>query len=425
MIGTNNSHVFRPLEWQVSPFLDKSLIMLMDGPAGNGKSYLAAQKVDAFMRKYPNAMGLMVRKTRESMTNSTLLFFDRQIANDNAVVLKKNEKRFEYPNGSILAYGGMKDDAQRDAIRSIGQDGAVDIIWMEEAHLFTRADFDELLARLRGTAAGWRQIIITTNPDSDQHWIYRDLIVGGEASRHVSMTTDNTYLPEDYATVILNKLTGVRRERLQGGKWVSAEGAVYADYRYETHVIEPFEIPGDWRRFRAIDFGYTNPFVCQWWAVDHDGRMYMYREIYMSQRTVSDHAKVINQFPDRIDFTVTDHDAEDRATLRQCGIPTIAAKKDVSPGIEAVQLRLRDAGDGKPRIYFFQGAVVESDNKLLDSKRPASTIDEISGYVYPKGIDGKPNKEHPIKDNDHGMDTMRYAVMAMDARRDLILFATD
>lgn len=416
MTGMNKA-VFQPLEWQIAPWRDKSFILLLDGSAGGGKSHLAANKIDAFMRKYPGSTGLIVRKTRESMTNSTLLFFSTQVVgNDPNVEWKKQEKRFEYSNGSVLAYGGMKDESQRESIRSIGQTGGLDIVWIEEAHQLTLADFEELLPRMRGNSAGWRQVILTTNPDSEQHWIYQRLIVGRVAKRYVSGASQNVHNPEDYERMILDQLTGVRRKRLKDGLWVSAEGAVYADYRYETHVIEPFEIPSDWRRFRSIDFGYTNPFVCQWWAMDNDGRLYLYREIYFSQRIVSDHAEIINRYSEgeHIEFTVADHDAEDRATLQKYQIRTVAAKKDVSPGIEAVQLRMRGAGDGKPRIFFVEGATIEYDSVLSSSKRPTSTVEELSGYVYPQGVDGKPNKEHPIKDNDHGMDAMRYLVMALD-----------
>ena len=61
----------------------------------------------------------------------------------------------EYDNGSTLPGGGMADDNQREQIRSIGQDGSVDIVWMEEATGFTENDFNEVTARIRGRAAPW------------------------------------------------------------------------------------------------------------------------------------------------------------------------------------------------------------------------------------------------------------------------------
>jgi PBSX family phage terminase large subunit len=411
------SRVFKPLGWQVEPWRDKSPILLLEGSAGGGKSHLAANKMDAAMRKYAGATGLVVRKTRESMTNSTLLFMDRVVIGDDPfVTLKEQKKRWEYVNGSVLAYGGMKDDAQREAIRSIGLVGGLDFVWMEEAHLFSEADFEELLPRMRGRAAGWWQIILTTNPDHSEHWINKRLIKGGGAAVYRSRADDNTHNPDGYADVTLDMLTGVRRLRLKDGLWVNAEGAVYEDFRREVHVIEPFEIPAEWTRFRSIDFGYRNPFVCQWWALDGDGRMYLYREIYMTNRTVRQHAEQINALSEgeRISWTVGDHDAEDRATLREAGIETLPAQKEIRVGIERCQRRLVVQGDGKPRVFFFNDALVEVDPMLEAAKKPVCTVDEISGYVYPRGVDGKPNKEIPVDLDNHGMDGWRYAERSTD-----------
>ena len=142
---------FNPLPWQVEPWRDKSKVLLLTGSAGGGKSRLAAEKIHAFMKKYPGATGLMLRKTRESMTNSTVLFMESVVMKgDLSVEHIASKKRFEYSNGSILAYGGMKDKQQRQQVRSVGQDGGLDIAWMEEATAFDEDDFNELLPRLRG-----------------------------------------------------------------------------------------------------------------------------------------------------------------------------------------------------------------------------------------------------------------------------------
>src|SRR3990172_6192757 len=113
--------VFKPLPWQIAPLNDKSQVMLLTGSAGGGKSFTAASKQDAFMRKYPEAMGLMMRKQRQSMVNSTILMFEREVlGHDPSVQHFPSKFRFEYTNGSILAYGGMDGDDQKEAIRSIG-----------------------------------------------------------------------------------------------------------------------------------------------------------------------------------------------------------------------------------------------------------------------------------------------------------------
>lgn len=174
--------------------------------------------------------------------------------------------------------------------------------------------------------------------------------------------------------------------------------------------------PANWKCLRSIDFGYRNPFVCQWWAVDTDDRMYLYREIYMTGRTVRAHAEQINYLSEGEVYvdTLSDHDASDRATLEEHGIYTTAARKDVTTGIEAVQERLRIQGDGKPRLYFMRDSLVEVDVSLRERFKPTCTEEEILAYVYPDVKEGKTDDERPVKVDDHGMDAMRYAVMGLE-----------
>jgi phage terminase large subunit len=407
---------FKPLEWQIAPWRDRSFCVLLTGSAGGGKSRIAAEKLHGACLKYPGTMALAIRKTRESMTNSTVLFLSRSvIGRDPSVRHNASAHRFEYANGSILAYGGMKDDEQREQIRSIGAEGGLDIVWMEEATQFTEDDFNELSARVRGRAMGWRQIILGTNPDAPNHWINKRLIIGGEAHVYYSHAEDNTYNPKDYIGT-LDRLTGVLALRLRKGQWTQAEGAVYDIYSDAVHLVDPFPIPQTWRRIRVIDFGFTNPFVCQWWTIDPDGRMYLYREIYMTGRTVQTHARQIKELSigERIEETICDHDAEDRATLDENGIGNVAAVKDVSRGIQAVTERLKIAGDNRARLFLIRGALVESDPLLESAHHPTCTADEITIYAWEKTRDGKPNKEEPHKENDHGCDAMRYGVMYLD-----------
>jgi phage terminase large subunit len=192
-------------------------------------------------------------------------------------------------------------------------------------------------------------------------------------------------------------------------------------------VVDRFTPPPLWRRVRAVDFGYTNPFVCQWWAVDPDGRLYLYREMYQTRGLAEDHARTIVTLSagERIEATVADHDAEDRATLARHGVETVPAYKAISAGIQAVQHRLQVAGDGKPRLYLMRESLVARDEVLSAAGKPFCTEQEIDGYVWPKGQDGRPVKEVPVDMDNHGMDAMRYAVAYVDALRGGTLGAID
>jgi len=179
-----------------------------------------------------------------------------------------------------------------------------------------------------------------------------------QSSRIGRKKAANTYLR------FLVVFTGVRLARLRYGIWAAAEGTVYEQsWDRNRNVIDRFPIPLDWPRYLSLDFGYTNPFVCGWWARDPDGRLICYREIYMTKRLVEDHVKDIKRYsrwgeeggdplPREI---IADHDAEGRATFeRHTGLYTMPAMKAVAEGIQAVASQLLPAGDGKPRLMYFQ-----------------------------------------------------------------------
>jgi hypothetical protein len=73
------------------------------------------------------------------------------------------------------------------------------------------------------------------------------------------------------------------------GDWNSFSGQVFREWindsrHYQdqtfTHVIEPIDIPKDWKIYRGYDFGYAKPFSVGWYAVDHDGCVYRINELY-------------------------------------------------------------------------------------------------------------------------------------------------
>lgn len=422
MIGTQAkvrpTAIYEPIPWQVKAWRDTTRVCLYGGAAGGGKSRAAAEKLHGFCIKYPGAVGIALRKAREFASKSVVYALRSAIGDDPSVTYNASDLMFHYANGSRIFVAGMKDEGQRQALRSINGDGSADFIWAEEANALTEDDYNELLGRLRGKAAPWRQILLTTNPDGPMHWIKTRLMDGGEASVHYSSAKDNPHLPPEYLQT-LESITGVLGMRLRDGLWVQAEGVVYDTWDDALHMIDRMPAGWEaWRKIRVIDFGYVNPLVCQWWAIDPDGRMYRYREIYMSKRTVAQHADKINLLSrgETYEATVCDHDAEDRATLRQAGIQSVSAIKDVSRGIQAVQQRLNRGHDDKPRLFLLKNALVERDGLLVEERKPTSTEQEVPGYVWQVTADGRPNKEEPLKLNDHGVDALRYAVMYLDGK---------
>lgn len=407
---------FTPLPWQLAPWKDTRRTIVLAGTAGTGKSSLAYEKVHAYCLRFPGALGIVVRKYAESLKNSVIPAFENICGPQ--VVHAQSKSRFEYPNGSVIVYGGMKDEKQRQKLRSIGNlTSGADIALIEEANAFTSDDYDELCARMRGRAASWTQVILCTNPDAERHWInqrfIRPAVSGGQPDVGVYQPTidDNPTLPASYVER-LDGLKGVMRERLRFGRWRNAEGAIYSEsWDASRHVIDPFPIPAEWRRVRVTDFGFVNPRVVLWIAINGDGVAFVYRQTYQTGQKASESAREIIRLSERTIFepTICDHDADERAEFEEAGLQTVAANKQVVRGIQLVQQRLEDN-----RLFFFRGCLVRQDEKLRQAFKPCSTEEEFEVYSWARGADGALIKEQPIKENDHGLDALRYFVMSED-----------
>lgn len=397
----------------------KAQEVIIAGPAETGKTRAALEKLNALMWKYPGAQSVIIRKTYKSIVSSCIQTWEDKVLGDKTPVATYGGSRpefYDYPNGSRVWVGGMDNP---DKVLSSERD----VIYVNQAEELDLDEWETLTTRATGRAGNmpYPQVMGDCNPSHPKHWI---LARGREKKLKLlhSRHEDNPILYDQQTgdlteqgqrtMAVLDALTGTRKERLRFGRWVQAEGVVYPEFDERVHIIDRFEIPEDWLRFRVIDFGLVHPFVCGWWAVDHDGRLYLYREIYMTKRTVATHAGQINALSagERIKTTVCDHDAEDRQTLAENGIRNIAANKDVLRGIGLVQDRLKVQVDGRPRIFFLRDSLVETDRDLLAERKPIQTVDEFGGYIWNDRL----TREAPVKEDDHGMDMTRYAVTYLD-----------
>ena len=398
--------------------------VLIEGPAGTGKSRSALEKAHFCAMKYPGMRGLLIRKTRESMTESVLVTFETKVVPFGSPVLKGAQRRlrqaYSYPNGSSLVVGGL--DKTTKIFSS-----EYDMILIFEGTELTEGEFEDLTTRLRNGIMPYQQAVVDCNPGPPTHWLNRrPNKPGSKMVRLLSRHEHNPLLfdPVTHAVTSagekymakLDNLSGNRKLRLRFGKWAAAEGMIFEDWDPNIHLIKRFPIPPSWKKFCSVDFGYNDPFVCQWWAVDDDGRMFMYREIYMTNRLVRDHAKQIRYYSraEHIYDTVCDHDSENRMSLEEEGIFTTLAYKEIEPGLQAVIERIRIQGDGRPRLFILRDSRVELDTVLIDRAVPACTSEEFDGYIMKPVKDDKKLSEVPQDKDNHGMDAMRYAVCYQD-----------
>ena len=278
-------------------FIDASATeVLFGGAAGGGKSY--GQLVDALLYavKYPGSKQLILRRTfsdlEKSLIRVHLGLYPREIYRYNATA---HTGRFL--NGSIIDFGYCA--TEKDVYQY--QSAEYDTIRFDELTHFTEFQYIYLISRLRGANPFPRAIKSSTNPGNVGHtWVKERFVdpappgtvfCGKNNDTRVfipSMVDDNKFLmsADPMYKIRLLALPEKDRRALLYGDWNIFEGQYFAEFDPAIHVIDPFPIPKEWRRWRSFDYG-LDRFACLWTAVDSTGCVYVYREYCESDLVIS------------------------------------------------------------------------------------------------------------------------------------------
>lgn len=401
--------------------------VLFGGAAGGGKSY--AQLADAliYALKYPKSHQLILRKTYPELEHSLILvslgFYPKSVCKYNA-----SSRKWIFLNGSIIEFGFCA--AKSDVLRYQGAE--YDVVRFDELTHFTEDQYTYLISRIRGVNSYPKTVKSSTNPGGIGHnWVKRRFIDGFEPNVvHTDSETgakrlfipsyvnDNVFLMRsdpNYAKR-LKQLPEKERKALLFGEWDIFDGQVFAEWRNSslgkktrrwTHVIEPFKIPKEWRRYRTFDFGYSKPFAVSWYAVDEDGRAYNYRELYGSvgepdvgiKWTAQKIAEEIRRIEDSEDKGLHITGVADPAIWNNTGtedgsIADMMEKRGVYfekgnnnrlAGKMQVHYRLSFDEEGIPMIYFFDTCknIIRTLPQLrYDSTRPEDVDTSQEDHLY-------------------------------------------
>lgn len=281
----------KPYPKQEQFLLSKKRFVGYGGARGGGKSEVIRTKATLLALKHGGIRILIMRKTYPELRENHILPL-MQILNG-AARYKETEKAFTFPNGSRLRFGYCDSDA--DLMQYQGQQ--YDVIFIDEATHFTENQFKLLLACMRGVNNFPKRMYITCNPGGVGHaWVKRLFIdreyKDGERPEDYEFiqakVTDNKMLMEADPGYIdmLNSLPEDIRRAWRDGDWDLFVGQYFTEWRRETHVIKPFEIPADWKRYFCMDYG-LDMLAGYWVAVDGQGRAYVYREVYEPNLIIS------------------------------------------------------------------------------------------------------------------------------------------
>ncbi len=271
--------------------------VLFAGARGGGKSFaLIIDPIRYCGNK--NFRALVIRKTMPELRQLIGWAKDIYFEAFPGTKWKEQEKIFVFPSGAKVEFGHLENDSDVDRYR--GQEYTW--IGVDEITLFGNEEsIDRLLGSLRTVDAALKTYFrATSNPNGPgRAWVKRRFVdkgVPGERFFKIidtslgqmtktgkwinSKTTDNPVLIERNPQYLgwLGSLPETLRKAWLEGDWNVAEGIAFPDFYYPTHVVKQFDIPANWLRFRACDWGFTSMAVCLWFAVDEDNNVYIYRE---------------------------------------------------------------------------------------------------------------------------------------------------
>ena len=255
---------------------------------GGGKSWAARIKAVLLALNYSGIQILLLRRTLSELRENHIIPL---LSILNGVARYRDiSKEFIFPNGSRIVLGYC--DSERDVLQYQGQ--AYDVIFMEEATLFTEFQFQSLTESNRSSGIMKEKfsprMYFTCNPGGVGHeWVKRLFI--DKLYRNSERSEDYTFIPStvyenkflmdnspDYVRTLEN-LPEKRKKAMLYGDWDIFDGQYFSEFKRELHTCKPFEIKEYWDRYVTIDYG-MDMLAVLWIAVDTVGKAYVYRELY-------------------------------------------------------------------------------------------------------------------------------------------------
>lgn len=210
-------------------------------------------------------------------------------------------------------------------------------------------------------------------------------------------TYDNPHMPIEEIEKAKQELPETRFYQEYMADFRKTEGLVYKEFDLQKHVFTDFKSKEGYDviinpnlRIAGIDFGFTNPTVIIEIVRDYDNTYWVVSEWYKTGKTNDELIEYAKTLP--VNYFYPDPEDPQRIEeLRRSGLQCREVNKDVEKGIDSVRTLLKN---GKLKIH----------------SSCVHLIDEFQTYSYKEKRPDSNEPEQPIKENDHCLDSLRYAL---------------
>ena len=421
--------IFKPNRGPQTNFLAASEREVFYGGArGGGKSY--AMLIDPLRYCHKeNHRALLIRRTMpelRDLINHSQRLYSRAFP---GAKWREQEKEWRFPSGAKIEFGYAEN--MTDALRYQGQ--SYTWIGIDELPQYPSPDiYNFLRSSLRSVDPGIPVFMRSTgNPGNiGSQWVREMFVNPGEANKsfnlEVSTPTgvkiitrrfipaklqDNPYLmqTDDYYAMLAS-LPEVQRKQFLEGDWDAFEDSAFPEFNKALHVVDPFEIPKGWQRFRAAAWGYSSPACVLWFAIDYDNNLWVYRELYTKKITADVFARktLIAEKDEYIRYGVLD-------------ASTWAKRGDIGPSIAETMIREGcrwRPSDRTPKsrisgtLEIHKRLKVSDDKKKEPGLRIFSTCRNLIRTFPLLPLDDNNPEDINTDVEDHAYDALRYGCMS-------------
>lgn len=270
---------------------DDNLDVLYGGAAGGSKSTSLLMYALRACVRFPGLQAFWFRRSFPELQQSVLRMLARY-QYGGALGGRWNESKFElrFVNGSILTFSHAKNMQEASALLS----AEINLLLIDERTTIPPGVVDLLYSRVRSGVDGVPCLGVrsATNPGNVGHSRAKADYIKATDHGAAEITdrfgrrrifiqarvTDTPQLGEEYRLALAG-LDEKLRKAYEEGNWDTFEGQVFGELTWDRHVVAPFTIPDPWRRYVGVDWGFAKPWAVAWFALDEDGRVWVYREL--------------------------------------------------------------------------------------------------------------------------------------------------
>lgn len=352
----------------------------------------------------------------------------------------KTKNSLTFPNKSRIILGGFKDESDIDKYIGI----EYDVIIVEELTQLTKVKYDKLKGSLRTSKPNWRPRMYTSfNPGGIGHaWVREHYVI----PHREGTETETRFIPSTYKeNKVLNPEYISYLEGLQGdlgkawreGEWDLFAGQYFSEWRHAKHVVRPFALPLSWKKFRSIDpSGRDGITSCHWYALDSDGRVWVYREYYYGigvkdkngeviavGRDYDQHAKEIARLSADEDGVPEDYvyTIIDTAAFAKAGFSETAAEIYERNGVQGLLPAAKERLVGWNAVHFYlrfarTHGERDATGKEISTVPLLRIFDTCANLIRTLPLlqhDDKKPEDLDSKGEDHAADELRYLLRTL------------